>query len=117
MNLAEQFNPVPPPNFKRNKPKRGAAGKFSPKVTKQIFEFDEYRCAYCRSYQIQSVPHHCYFKSQMGLGSFENGATVCTTCHDWAHCLCDGVNGEDRTEGRGWFESYSDRKLLLQEGA
>lgn len=109
------FNPVPKANHKRNKQKRAARGKFSPETSKRIFEYDGYRCACCKSNRIEPVPHHIILKSQMGLGTFDNGATVCTRCHKWAHCLCEGPNGEPDTEGRKWFEDYRQRKIKQME--
>lgn len=111
MNLAEQFNPAPKQQHKRRTPKKVNRGRFSPLTTQRIFEYDEHRCAYCRSYRIESVPHHILYKSQGGLGTFDNGATVCPDCHKWAHGLRKGVNGEATTEGRKWFEQYRQRKL------
>lgn len=103
---------VPKPQHKRKTTKKAAKGRFSPLTTQRIFEYDNHLCAYCRSPYIESVPHHIIYRSQCGEGTFDNGATVCTPCHKWAHGLRNGVNGEPSTEGRGWFESYRERKLV-----
>lgn len=115
MNIS--YNPVQKPKHGRNKQKRAARGKFSPDTIERIFDHDKYCCAYCKSNRIDPVPHHCVFKSAMGEGTFENGATVCNHCHRWAHGLIKGVNGEPTSEGRKWFEEYSKRKLLIQSEA
>lgn len=113
--MAFDLNPQPKPNHKRGKQKGAARGKFSPETTKRIFEYDEYRCASCRSYRIESVPHHIIFKSACGQGTFDNGATVCRRCHDWAHGKCEGPNGEKSNLGRKWFEDYQERKIKSME--
>ncbi len=101
MNLAKA---CPKPSFKRSAPKRGAAGKFSPKTIKAIFERDEYRCVKCGSNKIESVPHHIIYRSALGKGVVTNGATVCTPCHKAAHTT---------REAREWFEVF--QIMLLEQ--
>ncbi|KAB8126928.1 HNH endonuclease [Gracilibacillus oryzae] len=79
---------------------------FSPKVKKEIFERDQWRCVKCGSYYLEEVPHHIIFKSQGGSGEKRNGAAVCINCHRSAH---------RKDEVRRWFENWRD-KYLDQNG-
>ena len=86
---------------KRTKPK---SKNFSPKVKLQIFERDDYKCVRCGTMtDLESVPHHIYYKSQGGRGTLDNGVTSCRACHRWAHSC---------KEGRKWFEDYAEQNLL-----
>jgi 5-methylcytosine-specific restriction endonuclease McrA len=107
MNLAEQWNPAYKPSHKRRTPKRAARGKFSPKTIQSITKRDNGLCVRCGSPYIESVPHHVIYKSQMGKGTVDNGATTCRRCHDWAHGKCEGPDGEPAADGRKWFESFA----------
>src|ERR1700737_4606463 len=100
MNLSTQFNPVTKESQLhrvRIKPKRGNAGKFSDKTRQIIGERDKWLCVKCGSIQIESVPHHILFRSQLGRGTVDNGVTTCVSCHREAHSC---------REGRLWFEKY-----------
>lgn len=73
--------------------KYNAKLQFSDKVKREIYDRDNGRCAFCSTpFNLESVPHHIYFKSQMGLGIAQNGITVCRTCHDKCHGKVNGVN-------------------------
>ena len=106
-----ELNATPKVKHPRNKQKQAARGKFSKATIEQIFIYDNYLCACCKSNRIEEMPHHIIFKSQMGLGTFENGATVCGRCHRWAHCTDYGPNDEAKELGKQWFEDYRIRKL------
>lgn len=93
---------------KRLKPRRGVAAKFSAKTIKSIIERDNGQCVRCGSYYIESVPHHIIYRSQGGLGTVDNGATICRPCHDLAH---------SSREVRKWFEDYRTKYLLGDETA
>jgi hypothetical protein len=98
------YNPTPKPSHKRRTPKRVNRGKFSAETIKHIFERDEWRCVRCgASRDLESVPHHIRFKSQGGLGTKDNGATVCRSCHRLAH--------KERAV-REWFEDYRVKVLI-----
>lgn len=84
---------------------------FSPTVKQAIFERDDYRCVKCGSHFIESVPHHCRYKSNGGTGEKRNGATVCRHCHDWAHHKRDSKFGEPSAEGKQWFITWADENL------
>lgn len=89
---------------KRKEPKRGARGKFSTKTIRTIFERDGGRCVRCGTYQdLERVPHHIIYKSQGGLGTVDNGATVCRSCHCEAH---------SKESVRRWFERYREERLM-----
>jgi hypothetical protein len=95
------LNAVPKPAFKRRTPTRANRGKFSPKTIQRIFERDEWRCVRCgTSSDLESVPHHILYRSQLGKGTEDNGATVCQTCHRLAH---------SSREVREWFEQFGER--------
>lgn len=96
----------------RKTPKRAIRGKFSPKTIQAIGERDGWLCVKCKSPYIESVPHHVIFKSQGGLGTIDNGVTICRPCHDWAHGKRKGPYGEPTAEGRKWFEDYRKKYLL-----
>ena len=88
----------------RKSPKRSARGKFSADTIRAIYERDDGRCVYCgTSSELEAIPHHVVFKSQGGLGTVDNGVTICRTHHRWAH---------DCREGREWFERYRKENLL-----
>ncbi len=106
MSLADEWNPVNKPSHKHNKPKRGASGKFSDETRQIIGERDKWPCVKCGGNQIESVPHHIIYKSQLGKGTVDNGVTICRTCHDWAHSC---------RAGREWFENYRIDNLLPKE--
>jgi len=93
---------VPKPSFNRRVPKRVNRGKFSAKTIKEIFERDGYKCVRCGSYHLESVPHHCIYKSQLGDNSKRNGVSICLTCHREAHTL---------KEVRKWFETWVEKNL------
>lgn len=97
----------------RKAPKRGVSGKFSPKTIQRITERDKGLCVRCGSPYIESVPHHVVYRSQLGKGTVENGVTIDRKCHDWAHGLCEGPDGELAADGRKWFEDYANK--LLEE--
>lgn len=106
----------------RRTPKRVNRGKFSEQTKNHIFERDGFKCVCCRrSTNLESVPHHIIFKSQGGRGERDNGVTVCRPCHDWAHGKAYGPNGEEKKDGRKWFEDYRERVLIpyykVREGA
>jgi 5-methylcytosine-specific restriction endonuclease McrA len=95
---------VPKPNFKRRTPRRAARGKFSDKTRQAILERDNGCCVRCGTSQnLESVPHHILFKSQMGRGTVDNGVTICCSCHREAHKY-DSV--------RRWFEEYRLKYLV-----
>lgn len=75
---------------------------FSKNTIMDIFERDQYRCVRCKSYRIESVPHHIIFKSQLGDGTKRNGATVCPKCHREAHTY---------RKVRKWFEDWKTNNL------
>ena len=93
-------------NRKRKKDKN-----FSPRVKQAIFERDNFRCVKCQSALIESVPHHCRYKSNGGTGEKRNGVVVCRSCHDWAHHKCDSKFGEPSSEGKQWFIDFVDTRL------
>lgn len=84
---------------------------FSPQVKQEIFKRDNHQCVKCGSFFIESVPHHIKYKSQGGTGDKKNGATVCRSCHDWAHHKRDSKFGEPSYEGRKWFEEWANINL------
>lgn len=96
---------------KRNKPKAKARGEFSQKTINDIHTRDGKRCVCCRSYKIEPIPHHIIFRSSLGKGTKDNGATICPLCHLWAHGRSKGPNGEPTKEGRKWFENWRDENL------
>lgn len=106
-----EFTPAPKPQHNRRTKKRKERGLFSQATKQAIFERDEWQCVSCRSYQLESVPHHIVFKSQGGEGTKRNGCAVCRSCHDWAHGKAKGPNGEPHAEGRKWFEKWRDEHL------
>lgn len=85
------------PKPKHSKRLKKNRKQFTGKIIEQICERDGYNCIKCGSFYIEKTPHHIIFKSQGGLGDIENGATVCRTCHTWAHMT---------KEGREWFENW-----------
>jgi 5-methylcytosine-specific restriction endonuclease McrA len=97
-----ELRPVPKPSFNRRVPKRVDRGKFSAKTIKAILERDNYLCVRCGSYHLESVPHHCQYKSQGGQGTKRNGVSICLDCHREAHAL---------KEVRKWFESWVEKNL------
>jgi hypothetical protein len=92
----------------REKPRRGVAGKFSTKTIKSIIERDNGQCVRCGSHYIESVPHHVIYRSAGGLGTVDNGVTICRPCHYLAH---------SKREVRKWFEEYRIKYLLGDETA
>jgi 5-methylcytosine-specific restriction endonuclease McrA len=96
------FNPAPKPRHNRRVLKRIDRGKFSAKTIQEILDRDNYQCVRCGSRYLESVPHHITFKSQGGLGTKNNGATICLDCHREAHT---------KREIREWFEDWRDRTL------
>lgn len=92
------FHPAPKPSFSRGSEKRSIRGKFSKDTIIKIFERDGCCCVRCGSSKdLEEIPHHVIFKSQGGLGTVDNGVTVCRTCHRWGHSC---------REGRMWFVDY-----------
>jgi 5-methylcytosine-specific restriction endonuclease McrA len=88
----------------RKSPKRAARGKFSAETIRAIYERDNGACVKCGTESdLEAVPHHIRFKSQGGLGTIDNGVTICRTDHLWAHSC---------REGRVWFEQYREEHLL-----
>lgn len=75
---------------------------FSPKVKREIFERDQWRCVRCGSHYLEKVPHHIIFRSQGGTGEKRNGASVCNECHREAH---------SNDQVRRWFEKWRDKYL------
>lgn len=92
------FNPQPKPSHARKTPKKADRGRFSAKTIQSIGERDGWLCVRCRSPYIEAVPHHVIYKSQGGLGTVDNGVTICRPCHDLAH---------SKKEIRKWFEDYA----------
>ena len=88
----------------RKSPKRAARGKFSADTIQSIYERDNGRCVRCgTSSDLEAIPHHIIYKSQLGKGTIDNGCVTCRTCHRWAHSC---------REGREWFEQYREKNLL-----
>jgi 5-methylcytosine-specific restriction endonuclease McrA len=100
--LGKDFAPVPKPQHKRRTPKRVDRGKFSIKTIREILERDDYQCVRCGSRYLEAVPHHITYKSQGGLGTKDNGVTICLDCHKEAHTT---------REVREWFEKWRERTL------
>lgn len=75
---------------------------FTPKIKKEIFERDDWKCVRCGSYWLEKVPHHITFKSQGGTGEKRNGVSICIDCHRLAHRSVDV---------RRWFEQWRDEHL------
>ena len=96
------LNECPKPSHKRRQPKRVNAARFSDKTIKSIGERDGWLCVRCGSPYIESVPHHIIYKSQLGKGTADNGATICRPCHDLAH---------SKRAVREWFEEFRLRLL------
>jgi len=88
----------------RKSPKRAARGKFSAETIRAIYERDNGACVKCgTSSDLEAVPHHIIYRSQLGKGTIDNGCVICRPCHNWAH-RC--------REGRVWFEQYREDHLL-----
>lgn len=81
------FSPVPKPDHKRRKPKKGNRGKFSAETRKAVIERDEGLCRVCRA--PAGEIHHVMFKSRSGRGVYTNGLLVCQTCHSAIHASGD----------------------------
>ncbi|WP_182200114.1 HNH endonuclease [Paraliobacillus salinarum] len=115
VNLRNEFNPYPKSKqlgLKTKKKRKSPKNKnFTQAIKLAIFKRDEHRCVKCGSHKIENVPHHVIYKSQGGLGTKQNGATVCRLCHDWAHHKRKGPNGEPSSEGRQWFVDWCNRCL------
>lgn len=105
------FNPVSKPQHNRRTPKKRARGEFSEKTKQAIGDRDGWRCVKCGAHQLEKVPHHICFKSQGGTNEKRNGASICPSCHRWAHGLQQGPYGELAKEGRYWFEMWRDENL------
>jgi predicted nucleic acid-binding Zn ribbon protein len=46
---------------------------------------------------IESVPHHVQYRSQLGTGTMNNGITLCRDCHNLTH---------NKKEVRKWCEEW-----------
>lgn len=92
------MRPVPKPNYKRRKPKRGNQAKFSKKARQIIIDRDQGLCVRCG--RVYDHIHHIIYRSAGGFGTVDNGVCVCHQCHDWAHSC---------KEGRQWFEEWRER--------
>jgi 5-methylcytosine-specific restriction endonuclease McrA len=103
--LLGEYNPYPKSqqtNHNRRTPKQKDRGKFSPKTIKEICERDNYQCVRCGSYYLEKIPHHVFYKSQMGQGVKRNGVSICINCHREAHAL---------KSVRKWFEEWVEKSL------
>lgn len=96
---------VPKPQHNRRVPKRGNNSKFSSKTIKEIFERDNYQCVRCGSFNLDEIPHHITYRSQMGKGTKRNGATICIRCHKQVH------ESKESKVVRKFFEDWRDRTL------
>jgi HNH endonuclease len=86
MNLADEWNPVDKPVYKRYKPKRADRGKFSEKVRIQIKDHFNRTCQGCGIQREHLHIHHVMPKgSGVGRGVFTNGLLVCNPCHRKIH--------------------------------
>ena len=91
----------------RKSPKRAARGKFSKDTILAIYERDNGACVKCGTSQdLEAIPHHCRYKSQMGLGTIDNGILLCRSCHRLAH---------SSREMRIWCEEYVDAIYKQEE--
>lgn len=97
------FNPVPKPKHNRRVPKQKDRNKFSEETIKAILERDDYQCVRCGSYHLEAVPHHIRYRSEMGGGKKSNGASVCVSCHQWAH--------KSKKKNNEWFTRWADLNL------
>lgn len=94
---------IPKPSHNRNKKKRVNRSRFSSETILKAFERDNYQCVKCgRMDQLESIPHHIIFRSQMGEGTLRNAATVCIYCHKEAH---------ENPDVRKWFEDWQESTL------
>lgn len=112
MGMFDEVRAVAKPQHKRNKPKAKQRGEFSQKTIKAIRERDEDKCICCGSYYVEAVPHHIVYKGgKCGAGTKQNGCTICRKCHQWAHGIVKGPNGEPEKEGRYWFLEWQEKNL------
>ncbi|WP_423241682.1 HNH endonuclease [Priestia megaterium] len=110
--MFDEVRSVSKPQHKRNKPKGKQRGKFSQETIRAIYSRDNGRCVKCgTSRNLETIPHHITYRSQLGKGEKRNGCVICIPCHRWVHDGQLGPNGEPSAEGRYWFEHWRDENL------
>lgn len=61
---------------------------FTAKTVSKIYNRDRRQCRVCGSYELESVPHHIFFKSELFKKCVRhkcNGALICKHCHYQIH--------------------------------
>ena len=102
--MLQELRPVPKPQHARKSKKRKARGEFSAATRKLIMERDGGLCVRCGAKAVHI--HHVIYRSQGGLGTVDNGVSVCERCHSFAH---------ESRQGRVFFEIYRESHLLKGE--
>jgi hypothetical protein len=106
------FNPVPKPNHKRAKPKRGNHTKVTPKVRREVTRRSGGRCERCGVYG-NVTKAHLVSAAQYGAGGIPwNIADLCGThgtqgCHDYA---------DNTREGREWKQAKREQLIEYYQG-